>query len=306
MKDHLGSNRLVVDGNGNIEEVNHYYPFGALMGDRCGVSRNNYKYIGKELDTMYGWNMQDHEARWYDPVLGRWHSIDMLAEKAHNISPYAYCHNSPIISLDPNGKDDYKINASGELSFWRRTNAKSTHRVYYGKNSILVGRNLVDQLVKNQNNQGSYALITNSDDAFKFFNFAANHTNVEWLLIGVKNNSGVTFKLSTNFNDESVSNDSNDAQNMLFHLHNHPWGTNLNGTKASGNYDEYNRVPSGEEFSHYNYNDLLTLNNIYNAYKKANPKKSIESYPKAYIYYSGDKNQEKQLYESLLSKEIFP
>ena len=63
VKDHLGSNRLVVDGNGNIEEVNHYYPFGALMGDRCGVSRNNYKYIGKELDTMYGWNMQDHEAR---------------------------------------------------------------------------------------------------------------------------------------------------------------------------------------------------------------------------------------------------
>ena len=47
VKDHLGSNRLVVDGNGNIEEVNHYYPFGALMGDRCGVSRNKYKYIGK-------------------------------------------------------------------------------------------------------------------------------------------------------------------------------------------------------------------------------------------------------------------
>lgn len=61
VKDHLGSNRLVVDGNGNIEEVNHYYPFGVLMGDRCGVSRNKYKYIGKELDTMYGWNMQDHD-----------------------------------------------------------------------------------------------------------------------------------------------------------------------------------------------------------------------------------------------------
>ena len=78
VKDHLGSNRLVVDGNGNIEEVNHYYPFGALMGDRCGVSRNKYKYIGKELDTMYGWNMQDHEARWYDPVVGKIHIDDEL------------------------------------------------------------------------------------------------------------------------------------------------------------------------------------------------------------------------------------
>ena len=48
------------------------------MGDRCGVSRNKYKYIGKELDTMYGWNMQEHEARWYDPVVGRIHIDDEL------------------------------------------------------------------------------------------------------------------------------------------------------------------------------------------------------------------------------------
>ena len=100
VKDHLGSNRLVVDGNGNIEEVNHYYPFGALMGDRCGVSRNKYKYIGKELDTMYGWNMQDHEARWYDPVLGRWMATDPLQEKYASVSSYGYCINNPIRYVD--------------------------------------------------------------------------------------------------------------------------------------------------------------------------------------------------------------
>ena len=123
VKDHLGSNRLVVDGNGNIEEVNHYYPFGALMGDRCGVSQNNYKYIGKELDTMYGWNMQDHEARWYDPVVGRWmvtdplqekyfdsslsslwYGVDPLAGKYANNSPYVYCNDNPIRLIDSNGK----------------------------------------------------------------------------------------------------------------------------------------------------------------------------------------------------------
>ena len=117
VKDHLGSNRLVVDGNGNIEEVNHYYPFGALMGDRCGVSRNNYKYIGKELDTMYGWNMQDHEARWYDPVVGRWMVTDPLQEKYASVSSYCYTNNNPIVYYDSNGKDailivypDYPIN----------------------------------------------------------------------------------------------------------------------------------------------------------------------------------------------------
>ena len=103
VKDHLGSNRLVVDGNGNIEEVNHYYPFGALMGDRCGVSRNKYKYIGKELDTMYGWNMQDHEARWYDPVVGRWMATDPLQEKYASVSPYCYVISNPIKFIDPTG-----------------------------------------------------------------------------------------------------------------------------------------------------------------------------------------------------------
>ena len=68
---------------------------------------------------------------------------------------------------------------------------------------------------------------------------------------------------------------------MLFHLHNHPWGTNLNGTKASGNYKEYNRVPSGEKVSNYYTNsDLWTLNNIYNTYKEANPKKVLKAIQK--------------------------
>ena len=105
VKDHLGSNRLVVDGNGNIEEVNHYYPFGALMGDRCGVSRNKYKYIGKELDTMYGWNMQDHEARWYDQVVGRWMATDPLQEKYASVSSFCYAINNPIIFIDFDGND---------------------------------------------------------------------------------------------------------------------------------------------------------------------------------------------------------
>ena len=104
VKDHLGSNRLVVDGNGNIEEVNHYYPFGALMGDRCGVSRNNYKYIGKELDTMYGWNMQDHEARWYDIENITWRVIDAKSEINYSISPYAYVDCNPIKYIDTDGK----------------------------------------------------------------------------------------------------------------------------------------------------------------------------------------------------------
>ena len=126
VKDHLGSNRLVVDGNGNIEEVNHYYPFGALMGDRCGVSRNKYKYIGKELDTMYGWNMQDHEAGWYDPVGIVWRSMDKLCEKYYDTSPYASCLNNPCRYVDYDGM---KVLEKGKIV------------IYYDKGKLLVSPN---------------------------------------------------------------------------------------------------------------------------------------------------------------------
>ena len=104
VKDHLGSNRLVVDGNGNIEDINHYYPFGALMGDSKNTKKNRFKYVGKELDRMYGIDMQDHGARWYDPIVGRWNCIDPLSVKYNSHSMYVSCLNNPLLYLDTNGE----------------------------------------------------------------------------------------------------------------------------------------------------------------------------------------------------------
>lgn len=115
-KDHLGSIRMVVNENGTIEQVNHYYPFGGVYGDlgyNSELQRN--KYIGKEFDHTSGLDWYDHGARMYDAAKGSWDRVDFLCEKNTSSSIYGYCHNNPILFVDPDGNDDYFSNNGNYL-----------------------------------------------------------------------------------------------------------------------------------------------------------------------------------------------
>ena len=109
LKDYLGNNRITVSlADGRIEEVNHYYPFGGLMGDSRNATTQPYKYIGKEFDRTHGLDWYDHGARHYDPVTGRWNVMDALAEKYYAWSPYVSCGNNSISTIDDNGMEWYR------------------------------------------------------------------------------------------------------------------------------------------------------------------------------------------------------
>ena len=101
LQDHQGNNRVVLNQNGTVEEVNHYYPFGGLFASSNNVQP--YKYNGKELDTKNGLNWYDYGARHYDPALGRFMTVDRYAEKYSSMSPYQYAANSPVMNIDVNG-----------------------------------------------------------------------------------------------------------------------------------------------------------------------------------------------------------
>ena len=118
IKDYQGNVRAVIDHFGTLEEVNNYYPYGALMG---GGTVNNpgiqpYKYGTKELDRQNGLDWYDSQARMYDPLLGRTPTMDPLAEKYYPISPYAWCGGNPLRFIDPNGEEI--INGDGEVLKW--------------------------------------------------------------------------------------------------------------------------------------------------------------------------------------------
>ncbi|MCG8332454.1 MAG: RHS repeat-associated core domain-containing protein [Chitinophagales bacterium] len=65
---------------------------------------NNKLYNGKELNRDFDVNLYEYGARWYDPALGRWTSIDPLAEGYYPYSPYNYVLNNPIGNTDPDGR----------------------------------------------------------------------------------------------------------------------------------------------------------------------------------------------------------
>ncbi len=116
-KDHLGNIRLSykdIDASNSIEaateilEENNYYPFGLEHKGYNNVvtSTNpaqNYKFGGKELQEELGLDSYDFGARFYDPAIGRWFTIDALAEKYYSDTTYGYALENPIIYIDPDG-----------------------------------------------------------------------------------------------------------------------------------------------------------------------------------------------------------
>ena len=113
--DHLGSMRKVVDSNDSIRETISYYPFGSemRMQDPAQMTddfQHPYRFTGKELDRLNGLNMYDFGARWFDVAgVPMWTSVDPLAEKYYNISPYSYCAGDPVNRFDPDGEKSYLI-----------------------------------------------------------------------------------------------------------------------------------------------------------------------------------------------------
>ena len=106
LRDHLGSVRAVVSETGFVQQKNNYFPYGDLFPTSAADSTGNrYKYTGKESGDDIG--LYDFSARFLHTRFGRFTTIDPLAEKYPDISPYAYCNGNPVNFVDPDGMDWY-------------------------------------------------------------------------------------------------------------------------------------------------------------------------------------------------------
>ena len=76
---------------------------GGMELARPGASQP-YRFLGNELYTSNSLGLYDFSARMYDPALGRFLSVDPMAEGYRHLSPYAYCAGNPAVYVDKDGQ----------------------------------------------------------------------------------------------------------------------------------------------------------------------------------------------------------
>ena len=116
--DHLGTSTMISDGSGYAYQMFLNLPFGETMAEqrRSGTLNNPYKFNdygvknfekvfyehtarSAELDEETG--LYYYGARYYDPRISNWLSVDPLAEQT--MTPYQYTYQNPINLVDPTG-----------------------------------------------------------------------------------------------------------------------------------------------------------------------------------------------------------
>ncbi len=205
LKDHLGNTRVSFLGKtlpGNAIEITgktDYYPFGLAMSQYStnigsDYSKNKYLYNGKEIQddklngTFFGW--LDYGARFYDPQIGRWHSVDPLAEKYFSFTPYAYCANNPIIFIDTDGrKIEYAKGVSEE--FKQQFASAVQYLNEHGAGGLLKSI---------QDNEGTIYIAEGNNNSF----FKPSESTIYWdPNMGMITNNGIEVSPSTILNHEA-------------------------------------------------------------------------------------------------------
>ncbi len=108
--DHLGSSTYITNKEGQITQTLAYLPYGEdwVDLDNHPPYLTSYKFNGKEKDEETGYN--NYGARYLNPTLSIWLSVDPMSDKRPNLTSYNYCQNNPIILIDPDGNlDDHYL-----------------------------------------------------------------------------------------------------------------------------------------------------------------------------------------------------
>ena len=114
--DHLGSSSYITNLDGEVVQHIEYVPFGEVfVEERNNIWNTPYLFNAKEFDEETG--LYYYGARYYEPKLSQFLSVDRYSENYPNFSPYSYVGNNPIKYIDVNG-DSIVINNRGYVNYY--------------------------------------------------------------------------------------------------------------------------------------------------------------------------------------------
>ena len=263
--DHLGTSTVISNSTGAVHQYFFNLPFGEpnppgkgrmssptqLKYTRRGQTmiegctntsyELNYKFNAKELDAESG--LYYYGARYYDPRISVWMSVDPMAYKNFDYTPFAYCSNNPTNSIDPDGRDDYEINRRGRVVKRIETKERDAFFKVNKKGERIEGKELILGYGTIENFKTEYSddekvtfdwyNVRGDNNGKQLFEFLSNNTNVEWsqLLLGQKGDKGLNL-ISTSHEtgkDRSINflleSQYKFGYTIRGHNHNHPKNT---------------------------------------------------------------------------------
>lgn len=171
IKDHIGNNRATTNSTGQVKAMNDYFPFGMPIKDSKWEEKpQRYRFGGKEFETLMRLNLYDSHARFYDPALDRFMSVDPLCEKYYSISPYAYCANNPINAIDPDGMVIQVLN-----------NTKGALKNLAMIASTSMGQIILNKLISSEIYYKTNSVFWSNDSEYKPFSHTINYVANTWL-----------------------------------------------------------------------------------------------------------------------------
>ena len=170
--DHLGSTSYITDDHANITQYDAYLPYGELLVDEHSSSEDlPYKFNGKQFDEEIG--LYYYGARYYEPRLSLWMSVDRFAEKYPATSGYNYAINNPVQYIDING-DSIRVSSENRELF------NKTLKDVFGEFSSKFSYTQSDMLVFSGENKGMGKAQRKVFNRLKEVMYSKTITNIQY------------------------------------------------------------------------------------------------------------------------------
>jgi RHS repeat-associated protein len=105
-----GSPAMATDAGGQVLWKEKYRPYGSKHTNSAEGNKDAIGFAGRPFDAGTGLSYMD--ARYYDPMLGRFMAVDPAAAEpnnVHSLNRYAYANNNPARYVDPDGNSPLDV-----------------------------------------------------------------------------------------------------------------------------------------------------------------------------------------------------